>query len=265
VWDVQGRELVEAAPAPRVPPSPLPASAAALAPLLRAAGAEPAVEFGLLTGEVLGLEVARVIVSNDGEARLEVGVGSHDREARQLMYPDRPVAQSLAETVALIRRLRRPDAQRHLANTLASERWLRAVLVAHPELVGAAHLVPAPPPVPGRDLRRSRPVSASGVDRQDRPVVVVASTGIDLDVVPSAADARLAVTSLDPASLDPASLDRASLDSASPDDGRPWPRLIIALPEGDDHPAIRGLAADLREPAEIVTVRPDWRTFSPVP
>jgi hypothetical protein len=103
-------------------------------------------------------------------------------------------------------------------------------------------------------------VSASGVDRQDRPVVVVASTGIDLDVVPSAADARLAVTSLDPASLDP-----ASLDSASPDDGRPWPRLIIALPEGDDHPAIRGLAADLREPAEIVTVRPDWRTFSPVP
>jgi hypothetical protein len=198
------------------------------------------VEFGVLTGEVLGLEVARVIVGEDGEARLEVGVGRHDREARHLMRPDQPVEESLADTVELIRRLRRPDAPRHLANTLAGERWLRTVLVNHPDLVGAAHLAPVPPPVAGRELRQSRPVAAAGVDRQDHPVVVVASTGIDLDLIPWAADARLAVA--------------AGID--------PLPRLVIAVPEGDDHPATRGLVAGLRDPAELVAVRSDWRTLS---
>lgn len=250
VWEVKGRQLIEGTAAPLSPPPPLPAAAGALAGVLRASGAEPVVEFGVLTGEVLGLEVARVLVGEDGEARLEVGVGSHDREARQLMRPDQPVEESLADTVELIRRLRRPDAPRHLANTLAGERWLRAVLVEHPELVGAAHLAPVPPPVPGRGLRQSRPVAADGVDRQDRPVVVVASTGIDLDLVPWAADARLAVS---------LGLDNGGLDSGGLD---PLPRLVIAVPEGDDHPATRGLAADLRDPAEVVAVRSDWRTLS---
>src|SRR5207302_2163971 len=153
VWDVDGRHLVRVEPAPLSPPPPLPAAAAALAPVLRAGGAEPTVEFGVLTGEVLGLEVARVVVSEDGLARLEVGVGSQDRQARQLMRPDQPAADALSETVELVRRLRRSDAPHHLANTLASERWLRAVLVAHPEQVGVAHLSPAPPATPGRGLR----------------------------------------------------------------------------------------------------------------
>jgi hypothetical protein len=240
VWEVDGRQLSEAAPAPLSPQPPLPSSAAALADVVRATGADPVVEFGVLTGEVLGLEVARVVVGDDGDVRLEVGVGSHDREARQLMRPDQPASEALAETVQLVRRLRRADVPRHLANILSSERWLRSVLVARPELVGAAHLAPAPPPVPGEDLRRPRPAPATGVGPEGEAVVVVASTGIDLDAVPFAADARLA-------------------------DGRGPVRLIVAVPEGDDHPAIRALADDLRDPAEIVTVPPDWRAISPVP
>jgi hypothetical protein len=90
-------------------------------------------------------------------------------------------------------------------------------------------------------------VSAAGIDSEDQPLVVVASTGIDLDLVPWAADARLAASGV------------------ALDNGRPLARLIIAVPKGDDHPATRRLAADLRQPAEIVAVRPDWRTLSLVP
>jgi hypothetical protein len=232
VWEVSERDLIEGTATPLSPSDPLPVEAAHLADAIRAAGAEPVFEFGVLTAEVLGLEVARLV----GD-RLEVGVGSQDREARRLMYPDQSPAEALAETVELIRGLRRAGAPRHLANTLASERWLRAVLIAHPELVGAARLAPAPPPIPGAGLRQSRPIPAAGVDTDGRPMVVMCSTGIDLDVVPAAADARLA-------------------------DGRLGVRLRIAVPEGDDHRATRALAADLRELAEIVTVRPDWRILS---
>jgi hypothetical protein len=57
--------------------------------------------------------------------------------------------------------------------------------------------------------------------------------GIALDLVPTAADAREAI--------DPAA------------------RLLLAVPERDDHPTIRRLAALLRSPAEVVTIPGDWR------
>jgi hypothetical protein len=64
--------------------------------------------------------------------------------------------------------------------------------------------------------------------------VVVFSVGIDLDLVPAAADARLA--------LDPDA------------------RLLLVVPERDEHPTTRALASSLRAPAEIVTVSRDWRS-----
>jgi hypothetical protein len=50
--------------------------------------------------------------------------------------------------------------------------------------------------------------------------------GIDLDLVPTAADVRLAA-------------------------GLPGARLVLAVPERDDHPVTRALAAMLTEPAEV--------------
>jgi len=234
VWTVDPPAVREAVPAGFFPPPLLPATAAPWADTLRAAGAEPVVEFGVLTGEVLGLQVARVVVDDDG-ARLEVGVGSQDRAFHRDLEPNRPVAEVLAEVVALIRRYRRPEGATHLASSLAQERWLRCVLVARPDLVGAAWLAPLPPAVPGGDLRTASAAMAAGVDDQGRPVVVAASTGIDLDLVPAAADARRA----------------SGLDAAS--------RLILALAPGDDHPRTRQLASRLRDPAEVVTVPADWK------
>jgi hypothetical protein len=188
---------------------------------------------------VLGLEVARVI-TDDGPTRLEVGVGRHDRVAQRLLFPDRPVEIALEQAVATVRRLRTAGAQPHLANTLATERWLRAVVVAHPDLVDAALLAPAPPLVRRGDLRQPVPAPAAGVDVDERPLVVVCSTGIDLDAVPEAADARLA-------------------------DGRRGCRVVVVVPPGDDHPVTRALAADLRDPAAVLTVSARWRELSTVP
>jgi hypothetical protein len=69
---------------------------------------------------------------------------------------------------------------------------------------------------------------------------VVCSAGVDLGLVPVAADARLGAAAR--LGLEPGKL-----------------RLVLVMPAGDDHPVTRRLAAGLREPADIVTVPADWR------
>jgi hypothetical protein len=232
MWSVDGTEVAVAAPAPLVPQPALDPRAAAWANEILAAGAEPVVEHGVLRGEVLGLEVARVTVDDDG-AFLEVGVGKHDRHAQRLVHGDEPTRDVLARAVATVAGHRRAAAAHHPLNRLAPERWLRARVVAEPLLVGAAHLAPVPSPVERGDLRRPAPAPAAGVDVDGEPLLIVCSTGVDVDLVPAAVDARLA-------------------------DGRD-PRLALVVPQRDDHPFLRSLAAALRHPAEVVTVPDDWR------
>jgi len=232
VWLVRGREVVPAVADPPPVPAAVAPDVAALAPVLHDAGVEAVVEDGVLVGEVLGLEVARVVVDDLGP-RLDVGVGRFDRDLQRLVHPDRAPQQALVSAAAVVRRFRRPGAPGHQANQLARERWLRAVVVANPALVGAASLAPVPTPVRRANLRQRAPAAAAGEDVDGRPVLAVCSTGIDLDLVPAAADARAA------------------------DERRP--RLLLVVPEADDHPFTRGLAAALTEPADVVTVPGDWQ------
>lgn len=230
VWVVAGRDVRRAEPAGDEPDTPLDEAEERLADLLRAHGAEPVVEHGVLRGEVLGLEVARVIAG-----RLQVGVGRHDRVARAGMRPGEDPAGALDETVAAVRALRRPGAPMHPANTLARARWLRAVLCARPELAGAARLEPVAPPLPWFDLPDSGAAPARGLAEDGAEVVVVCSTGLDLDLVPTAADSRRL---------------RA-----------PGARLAILVPDGDDHRVTRHLAAGLARPAGVLTVRRGWEAL----
>jgi hypothetical protein len=228
VWFVAGSGLErvdDPEPLPAVPP--LDPRVAPFADVLTAAGADPVVEHGRLVGEVEGLEVARVVVDDDGP-RLEVGVGRFDREAHTLVAGDRPTAETLADVVAFVRRHRVPGGEMHPLLGLAADRWLRSRLLHEPALVGADHLTPMAPVVEAPDLRTPWPAPATGLDTEGDPVVVVASVGIDLDLVPAAADARLA-------------------------DGR-GARLVLAVASRDAHPVTRALAASLRQPAEVVTV-----------
>ena len=87
IWAADGRALRRVTPEPLATPAPAPQSHEALRQLIIDGGAEPVVEHGVLTGEVRGLEVCRVVDDPDsGMTRLEVGVGAHDREAFQMLH-----------------------------------------------------------------------------------------------------------------------------------------------------------------------------------
>jgi hypothetical protein len=204
----------------------------ALAPELEAAGAEVVIEEGVVRAEVLGLEVARAGRDDDGHPRIEIGVGRHDRYAHALLGTT-----DLAAIVAQVRAGRRDGLPLSPANQLAPERWLRAVAIADPALVGTTHLELLPSPVRRPDLRRRAPAPAAGVDLDGQAIVVVFSVGVDPELVPAASDARQAVGG-----------ER---------------RLVLAVPEGDDLPVMRRLAALLRDPAKVVTVSREWRQRSP--
>ena len=113
VWWARGRELHAVEPEPHRPAARPSDAVLAFEPQLLAAGCDVRVEHGALIGEVLGLEVARVVEPADAPPRLEVGVGRHDREAFAIIHGDLPTDAALAEVVAAVRRHRRAGAPEH--------------------------------------------------------------------------------------------------------------------------------------------------------
>lgn len=237
VWAVRGTAIEPAEVEPFSADRELPEGAEEFLEDFEMAGVEPVVEHGVLLAEILGLEVARVVEGPDGEPVLEVGVGKHDREAHRLVHGNDDPRQALVRSAELVRRLRTAGAPPQPANRISPERWLRCVVVAHPALVGAAHLEPVPPVLLRTDLRVPAPAPAVGADLDGGPMVVVCSTGFDPDVVAAGADAR------------------ARHAPAAP--------LVIVVPEGDDQPVVRDVAARLRHPATVVTVPAEWRRLGP--
>lgn len=238
VWQVTRGGLVEAESLPPLPrPSPLPAPD--LVDLLIDTGVELVVENGVVRGEVKGLEVARIVSGTTtarvpiDEAQLEVGVGAADRELTSMLHADVPATEQLERVVKIVRDLRRADADRHPLNQLVPERWLRVELCRAPRSIGLHSLRPAESTRPRRGLREADIAVATGEAVDGRPVVVACSVGIDLDLVPSAADAR--------ASIDP--------------DADLW----LVLPERDDHPSSLRMASRLHDPARVISVPDTWR------
>jgi hypothetical protein len=224
------RILLPALVSPYDPEPAVPVSHEAFVPLIEAVGATVSREHGVLVGEIAGLEVCRAITDPaTGVDRLEVGVGAHDREAFLLMHGEVPTEAALQRVVDAVRPHRLVGADPHPLNRLASERLLRSDLLARPGLVGAAVLRAASPPVPRANVKDPVPCVAIGEDEFGAPVVVVCSVGIDLDLVPFAADARSYL----------------GLDEA---------RLLLAVPGRDAVPVTRSLASRLRHPAEVVAI-----------
>lgn len=234
VFLVEGTEVSFAEPSPPEPirvPAP---STAEQRLLLEQAGVEVVVDDGEVVGEVLGLEVAHVVVADDGSSRLEVGVGRFDREAFALLHGELSPPEALARAIEEVSAVRRPEAEPHPINRVARERWLRHHLIEHPDLVGAATLRPADATRARSGLRDATVAIAVGERGDGSAVVVACSVGVDLEAVPDAADARL----------------RHSPDAD----------LVIVVPPRDDHAITRDLAALLAQPAEVVTVPGPWPT-----
>lgn len=203
---------------------------------LREEGLEVVVEGGIVRGEVLGLEVARLVVwpvevGGDDELHLEAGVGRFDRDAVAAMHQGEHPTRTLARAAGMVRDQRRGGVTHPLA-LLARERWLRSELVADPSLVGAAALRAVETTVERESVREPSPAAALGTDADGRSVLVVCSVGVDLGLVPVAADTR--------ALHDPGA------------------RLVLAVPARDRLPTTLALAGLLRQPAEVVAVPEPW-------
>jgi len=223
-----------AAPLPTVlPADDAPDAAAAMA----VEGLEVVVEQGVVRGELLGLEVARVVRwpaahGGDDELHLEAGVGRFDRDAVAEVHPDEAPEVSLARTVSMVRAERYPGAAGHPMARMARDRWLRVAVCEDPSLVGATELHPVESTVERASVRDLSPAPALGTDDDGGPVVVVCTAGVDLSLVPVAADVR-------------------ALHA-------PGARLVLAAPERDLLPSVARLAGLLVEPAEVVGVPAPW-------
>lgn len=192
VWHAEGRVLLPAVAEALPVPPPVAEAHREFAAVIEAAGAAPREEFGVLFGEVAGLEVCRVVDDPYNDVtRLEVGVGAHDREAFLALHGDRPSAPALAEVVHSVSYHRLHGPSGHPLSRLTQERLLRARLADDPALIGATEFHLAAPPVPRPNLKDAVPcvgVAEIGGVR----TTVVCTTGVDLDAVPYAVDARIA-------------------------------------------------------------------------
>ena len=232
VWRVDGRSLTPANPQPVIEPAP-PDGHDCFDEVIGAAGAERCVEHGVVSAEIDGLEVARVI-SVDGIPVLSVGVGRFDREAFTLLHGDLSDLDALRQVVLQVGSHRRRGAPAHPLNQLAPERRLRTALLRRPELVGASRLAPISMSEPRPNLRDPFPAAALGLDAGGHPLMVVTSVGIDLDLVPAAADTRA--------------------------HHAPEAELLLAVPERDRHSATNDLATLLVAPARLVGIADSaWR------
>ncbi len=238
IWQIDDTALRPAeAAAPAIAPDALPA--ADLAGLLVDADLEVVVEDGIVRGEIHGLEVARIVhgVTTSGvpidEPLLEVGVGQADRELTAMLHSGFSPTDQLARVAEIVRVHRRPEAERHPLNQLVPERWLRSCLITDPDRIGLVTLRAVASAVARPNLRDTAIAMAVGETDAGEAVLVACSVGVDLDLVPAAADARLSIA--------------------------PGARLLLVMPERDAHPITRTLAASLVQPAEVVPVDDSWR------
>ncbi len=214
------------------------------AEFIKSAGADVVREHGVISGEVCGLEVCRVVRAADsgesggaGESELEIGVGAHDRETFKLLHGRTATIESLRKVIAEVAARRAVGAQVHPLNRLARERMLRHYVCQSPQLVGAKSLQVVQPPIVRTNLKDVVPCCAVGMSLTGEKMVVIFNVGVDPDVVSFGADARGQINGL--------------------------AELIFATPTRDIVPAVERVAQMLRRPARFVGVDVIDSSFKP--
>lgn len=188
VLRIAGADAVTADPRPLPDPPDLGEELWLAAAVMVDAGARVVDDHGRLTGEVLGLEVARVEPPGAGqEIEVRVGVGRADRELQGHVLGHVDDVERLRRSVRLVRTHRRAGVALHPLNRLSRPRWLRSVLLDDPAMLDVVDLDPLPPLWSGDELLDTEPSAAySPSDR----VVAVCSAGFDFDLLPQAVDYR---------------------------------------------------------------------------
>ena len=228
---IDGRTLVVAEPAESPVPSTEVAPPADFDDLCRGVGVEPVLEHGIWRGEVLGLEVVRVVDDPDVGSMVQIGVGRFDREAATLMQGGRSDAETEPGRPQRPAPRRRTGAGAHPLETLARERWIRRDLCAAPEVVGLADLAPVDPADERPNLRDPSPAPAVGTGPGGERVLVVCSVGVDLHLLGATCELVL---------------------REAPD------RVAVALPARDVLAPVERAVARLRVPASLTSVPCGW-------
>ena len=102
--------------------------------------------------------------------------------------------------------------------------------------IGAEQLRPSDPPVPRENLKDPVPCVAAGNDHEGNAIVAVCSVGVDLDLIPYAADARLAAEAAEPGAR-----------------GKPS-RLVVITPSRDRIKVTSELAGLLDQACELASL-----------
>ena len=229
IWRVDGTDLALAEPS-IVAVKDAPELTAEVESLLDIDDVDVIIEHGWAIAECRGLEVGRVSGLGD-EQRLDVGVGAYDQGAFAVMHPHLTPTDALAEVVGQVMSFRKRGGEPHPINRLARERWVRWELIADPSILGLDKLQAVEPMAERDGIRDVAIASAVGETSAGERVLVACSVGIDLDAVPAAADLA----------------DRHETD-----------RIILVIPERDQHPLIRAVAQRSRRPIEFVTAPEPW-------
>jgi len=212
---------------------------AALRAELRDAGLEVVEEHGVVTGEVRGLEVARLVVwpaltGGDDAVHIEAGVGRFDRDATAAMHDGESPDATLRRAIDIVEEHRTARTPTHPLSLMARERWLRHSVLAEPALVGATELEPIATTVLRTSVREPSPAAAHGRAVDGSELVVVCSVGADLSLVPVAADTRAQIA--------------------------PDAALVLVVPERDRLPSTERLASMVRGPVELRCVPVPWES-----
>lgn len=232
VWITDGTSLVAAVPGP-YPDHEVPPAVELFRRVFLEAGAEVVQQGTDLVAEVHGLEVGRAVTDGKGGADARVGVGVFDQEAHA-MISGVEVLERLPAVIDEVRAGRVAGASSQMLNRLARERWLRRVIELQPALVDAdpdRPLDPVSELEPRKGIQLTHPVALRGHTTAGASLLVVCSVGIDLDLVPVAAD-HLAHTPAD--------------------------QVVLALPERDVHHIVTSMAAFLAAPTTVLGIPVPW-------
>lgn len=227
VWSIDGTSLTPAVAAER-PRTPAPILEPEIAAALDVPEVVVTIEHGVVTGECRGVEIARV-TGLGAEQRIDVGVGAYDQGAFAVMNPDLSPDASLRSVLAQVLEHRTRGAEPHPINRLVRERWLRTEVLDDPASVGVDSLAPIEGVALREGLYEISPAFA--LANGDERVVVAFSVGIDLDLVPAAAEV-------------------AAREQAD--------RIVLVLPERDQHAVTKSLADRCRLPVSFVTADEPW-------
>lgn len=192
IWHVEDRTLLPAVLEPHVESPTATMQHLAFTDLIEGSGAEVLVEYGVVVGEVRGLEMCRVVDdAYTGAARLEVGMGAHDREAFAMVHGDLPTDKALKQVIDAVLPHRTEGADQHPLNQFCVERYYRWRALKDPSSIGYVTLEAVEPPLQRKNLKDAVPCVALGVTPADEQSLVAFVHGVDIDVVPFALDAAV--------------------------------------------------------------------------